>query len=308
MRKTAQRGDIMSYRLRLFLIMVVIGTIGLFVTPLGLPSALVACMRAIIGSLCLFLWIKIKGIKIEPDAIKHNLFFLLGTGLAMGFNWIFLFEAFKQASVSLGTIAYYMAPVLIVMTAPLFFKEPLTKGKIIMIVTAFIGMVMISLSASLLEGRVIVGLGYGLLAAILYASIMIMNKKMQGIKVLVKTAVQLGIAAIILVIYCLFNFEIGVWHFSFSQWWVLLTIGVVHTGFAYVVLFDAFDHLPSHTASLLTFVDPVTAIFLSVLLLGERLTLMQLFGAILILGATFFNEYQQFRHKENLVELDQERS
>lgn len=294
----------MNHRVQLFVVMVVIGTIGIFVTPLGLSSALVAFFRALIGSITIGIYLLIGRQRVGLTQIKSNIPFLLGTGFAMGFNWIFLFEAFRYANVALGTIIYYLAPVIIVVTAPIFFKEKLTTAQILSTLVAFGGLILITGTASGSGPNVLYGVINGLGAAILYASIMIMNKKMQGIDVIFKTGCQLLIAALVMGLYCLINGDLNIFTITFSQWLVLLVVGIVHTGFAYVILFNAFDHLHAQTSSIMTYVDPVTAILLSLIVLGEHLSVWQLLGSSLILLATLVNELIGNKTSLDLAEGD----
>nr|WP_276931620.1 DMT family transporter [Globicatella sulfidifaciens] len=294
----------MSQRLKLIFAMMVVGSIGLFVHYIALPSATIAMFRAIIGSLFILGWIRYKGIAFDWQAIHQNWLWLLITGFAMGFNWIFLFEAYKWTTVSIATLCYYMAPVIIILLSPLVFKEHLTKGQIGLTLLAVVGVVFISGGLNGASPNHLKGIFYGLVAAVLYATIMICNKLVKNLDVMVKTFVQLAIAAVVMVGYVsqtsgLMNIKMDLTTFT-----LVLIIGALHTGFVYVWLFDSFDRLPSQTASLLTYVDPVTAIILSYLFLNQPMTHLQIVGMLLILGSTAVNELLKIKRLGiNLINL-----
>ena len=71
---------------------------------------------------------------------------------------------------------------------------------------------------------------------------------------------------------------------------LLLVAGIIHTGFAYWLYFGSMNDLPSHTVALLSYMDPILAILLSVVLLREPMSLSAAIGAVLILGAAYISE------------------
>lgn len=279
----------MNEKLKLIFSMIVVGSIGLFVHFINLPSSTIAMFRAIIGAVFIYCWINFSEIKFDWEGIKKNSGWLLISGFAMGFNWIFLFEAYKWTSVSIATLCYYMAPVMIIVLSPWIFKEKLSKYQIILTLVAVMGVVLISGGAFGTGSQK--GIIYGLIAASLYATIMIVNKLIKNLDVMVKTFLQLSIAAVVMLFYVNQSTGLASIDLNWQSALLILIIGCLHTGFVYVWLFSAFDHLPSQTASLLTYIDPVTAIILSYVFLQQSMTLLQIVGMILILGSTFFNEY-----------------
>ncbi|MFK8243401.1 MULTISPECIES: EamA family transporter [unclassified Facklamia] len=286
----------MNDKLKLIFAMTVVGSIGVFVHYIQLPSAFIALCRAVIGSIFIFAWIKVTGRSFDWKSIKKNGLGLLISGFAMGFNWIFLFEAYQYTTIAIATLCYYMAPIIIILLSPLFFKERLTKRQIGLTLFAVIGAVLISGVLTGHQETQLQGVLYGLIAASLYASIMIVNKLIKGLDVMVKTFWQLLIAAIVMSVYVANTIPMGEWLISPTQWVLLFIIGSLHTGFVYVLLFSAFDRLPSQTASLLTYLDPITAILFSLLFLQQGMTVMQLIGTMMILCATILNEWQPKRN------------
>lgn len=170
--------DTLKSRLYVITAMLTFGTISIFVRKIGLPSSVISLLRAIIASLFLIIYSVITNKSISPSKIKDNFWQLILSGAAMGFNWIFLFEAYKYTTVSNATLAYYFEPTIVMLLSPLILKEKLTSKKILSIVVSIIGLFMIVNTSSVSYGSFNhpLGLTYGLVAAALYATVILTNK------------------------------------------------------------------------------------------------------------------------------------
>ena len=276
--------------------MVIFGTIGIFRRHIDLPSSVIAMMRGFIGTAFLLLFVLATGKKLDLPAIRKNLVRLLISGAVMGFNWILLFEAYRFTSVATATLCYYMAPIIMMMVSPLLLKERLTKKKAVCMLLALAGMIPVSgvLEAGFQAGEmrgVLLGLG----AAVLYATVVLMNKTIRDIGAYDKTIVQLLAAAIALSPYVLLTENLSAISLTGDSAAMMLLIGVVHTGFAYALYFGCTKHLSAQTLAIVSYVDPVVAILLSALLLGESMTPLGAAGAALVLGATLVSELPEKR-------------
>ncbi len=279
----------MKDKLNLIVAMMVVGTIGIFVNYIPLPSSVIALSRSVIGSLFLIIVMLIKKEKISWGMVKKNVFPLLLSGIFLGFNWIFLFEAYRYTTVSVATLCYYMAPVFVILLSPVFLKEKLSFVGVICTLLAVVGATLIS-GASGLKGQDIRGIGFGLTAALFYCGILVSNKKLKGLRDLEKTFCQLAISAVVMMIYVLCTQNVSTLTLSSKTAVLLLIVGVVHTGITYILFFSAIGRLPAQTSSILSYIDPLTAIVLSVIILKQPMTWIQVGGAILILGSTLLNE------------------
>jgi len=270
----------------------IFGTIGILRRYIPLSSSLIALVRGVIGSLFLISLISISKKRLNKAAIRRNLLLLVLSGAAIGFNWILLFEAYNYTSVATATLCYYLAPVLVILASPLVLKESLTKRKILCAVTALTGMVLVSgvLEADFSGLAEMQGILYGLGAAVLYASVILMNKKMVGISAYDKTILQLSMASIALLPYVLLTENWASVSFSPLSVSLLLIAGIVHTGFAYWLYFGSMEHLHSHTVALLSYLDPIIAIVLSMVFLREPMSIAAAVGAVMILGAAYISE------------------
>ena len=272
--------------------MTLFGTIGLFVKYIPLSSSLIALSRALIGFLFLAAMMLIQKKKLMISVIRKNILPLTLSGVFLGFNWILLFESYRYTSVAVSTLCYYLAPLLVVLLSPLLLKEKLTQRKILCVAASLVGMVFISgiLQANTFSAKDFTGILLGLAAAVLYAAIMILNKKISGLSGYERTVFQLGLSAMVLIPYCLFTCDFVSVDLNAVQIILLVIVGVIHTGLTYFLYFGAMDHLPSQTVAMLSYIDPVVAVLISVFILAEPMKLLDIPGAVLILGAAIVSE------------------
>ena len=283
---------------KLTLSMVIFGTIGVFRRYIPLPSSLVAMTRGLIGMLFLLLVIVLRKRGMNRTAVRRKLGMLCLSGAAIGVNWILLFEAYNYTSVATATLCYYLAPMFVILASPLVVGERLTAKKLICVLAALLGMVFVSGvlesggGSSDLKG-VLLGLG----AAVLYASVVLMNKQLGDVPAYDRTIVQLGSSAAVLLPYVLLTENLGALSFTPGTIALLLVVGVVHTGIAYALYFGSLMQLKAQTAAILSYIDPVVAVLLSALVLREHMSLLSGLGAILVLGAAVVSELPSRRKK-----------
>ncbi|MBQ1241956.1 MAG: EamA family transporter [Oscillospiraceae bacterium] len=276
-----------SAKLQMLFSMALFGTIGLFVRAIPLPSSAVAMIRGFVGAAFLLVFTLARGKKISLAAIRENLLLLCVSGAAIGVNWILLFEAYRYTSVATATICYYLAPVFLVLSAPLTLGEKLTAKKIVCVVLALAGTAFLSGGA---DGASLRGIACGCGAAVFYASVMTLNKKMRDITAADRTLVQLFAAGLCLLPYVLATENVGEWSLTALQLALLAFVGIVHTGYTYALYFGAVAQLPTQTVALYSYIDPLVAVLLSALVLREPFTVQSAVGAALVLGSTLWNE------------------
>lgn len=271
----------------------IFGTIGIFVRYIPLPASAIAFCRAVLGLIFLLAVLLLSGRKPEKATIKANLLILIISGAAMGFNWILLFESYRYTTVATATVCYYLAPLLLLLASPML-GEKLTAKKLICVGVALIGLVCISgiTEGSLPRTEELMGIGFGLGAALLYASVMFLNKKLPPMGAYDKTILQLASAAMVILPYLLLTENIAVFSLTGLQWVLLLVVGIVHTGIAYWMYFGSLEKLSAKTISVLCYLDPVIAVLLSAILLKESMTPVSVLGSVLILGSALYSEWQ----------------
>ena len=279
----------LSPRAQLILSMLIFGTIGLFRRAIPYPSSVVALVRSVIGALFLLLVRAIKREPIDRAAVKRNLPKLLLLGAMLGTNWIFLFEAYNHTSVAAATMCYYMAPVFIILLSVPVFGEKLTPRKGVCAAVAVFGMVLVSdvLTTGLHGAK---GLLFGLIAAVLYALIVIVNRTLRDISAEDRTIMQFAASSLVMLPYVLLTEKLSALEPTPKVLLLLVIVGVVHTGIAYVLYFGSIAHVPAQTAALLSYIDPIVAVLLSLTVLREPMSPAALFGAALVIGAMIASE------------------
>ena len=249
-------------------------------------------MISALGLLFLLLVMGLKHRRFQGEAIRRNALYLGLSGLMLGFNWILLFEAYRFTTIAAATLCYYLAPMIVVALSPIVFGESLNGRKLLCVLAALGGMVLVSgvAEGGLPDISQVRGVLLGLAAAGLYAAIVICNKKLSGIGGTERTAIQLGISALVLLPYNLLTTQADFAALSGTALLLLLVVGVVHTGICYYLYFGCMEDLPSQTVAILAYVDPVVAVLLSALVLKEPMTVGMWLGALLIIGAAILLE------------------
>lgn len=294
-----------KYKIGLISAMLIWGSIGIFVKNIDFTSAQIALVRSVVGSLFLITFVILSKQNINKESIKSNFVILLLCSICLAFNWIFLFQAYNYTTVSTATICYYLAPIIVMFLSPIIFKEKLTLVKILCIIAAMIGMLCIAGIGSGSGSNNLVGILYGLLAACFYASVVIFNKFLKNISGIESSLVQLSIASIFLIPYVLLTDGLSFQNINSMSIILLLTVGVVHTGIAYLIYFSVIQKLESQTVAIFSYVDPISAIIMSSIILSEKMTFIQIVGGVLIIGSTFISEIYNNK-KENDLEIDTE--
>ena len=278
-------------RLQLTLSMAVFGTIGLFVRNINLPSGEIALYRSIMATVLVGFVLLCTKQRIDFAKIKKELPLLILSGVAMGFNWILLFEAYNYTTVSVATLSYYFAPVIVTLVCPLLFKEKMGLKQWLCFGFSTLGIVLITGIGDLSGGaNHIKGIAFGLGAAGLYATVILLNKFIKGVQGLHRTFLQFIAATAVLIPYVGITDGCNLGTLDTKGWAFLLAVGIVHTGITYCLYFSSLKELPGQKAAILSYVDPLVAVLCSVTILHEKMSIMQIIGGVLILGFTLWNE------------------
>lgn len=278
-------------RISLIISMIIFGTIGLFVRNINVTSGELALYRAVLAAVLISIYMIATKKKIPWKESRKEIPILLFSGAAMGFNWILLFEAYKYTTVSVATLSYYFAPVIVILVCPIIFKEKMTKKQWICFIMSTIGIVLITGIGDLSgNNRHFLGILFGLGAAVLYATVILSNKFIKNVEGLYRTFLQFLAAVVVLIPYVLMTSGINLGNLDGKGWIFLLIVGFVHTGITYCLYFSSLKELPGQKAAILSYIDPLVAVVISVMVLKEAMTIWQALGGILILGFTLWNE------------------
>ena len=280
--------------IKVLIAMLLWGSLGVFVKNISLDSVEIAFFRGIIGSVFLgiVLFIRMQNNKkleennkLEDENKKpgkKGIIILIISGMAIGLNWVFLFNSYNYITVANATIVYYLAPVIVIFVSPIFLKEKLTLKKVLAVMCAMIGLVLIvrtgqsSTNINLTQGII-----NAFLAACLYASVIILNKFIKNVDDYTKTFIQLFMASMVLLPWVIFRNNIL--FDSTKSIILILILGIAHTGIAYCLYFSAMKDLKAQSIAILGYIDPVSSVVFSIFLLKEPFSIYQLIGGVIIL-------------------------
>ncbi len=294
-------------RLQLVLSMSIFGTLAIFVRNISVSSGELALYRAILAAILIGSYLLLSSQKSNSSAdsytkntnllfgicTKKELLLLLFSGMAMGFNWILLFEAYKYTSVSAATLSYYFAPIIVTIVCPFLFHEKLTKKQILCFVMSTLGVFLITGVPDFQNmERDTIGILFGLSAAVFYATVILLNKFIKNVTGIHRTFLQFLAAIVTLIPYVAATSGFHLDVLDSKGWINLLIVGLIHTGITYCLYFSSLKELPGQEAAILSYVDPLMAVVISVAILGENISLPQIIGGILILGFAIWNEQE----------------
>ena len=268
----------------------IFGTLAPFVRNIPLSSGALALCRAGMAALLVGVYLLVSGQRLSLRAVRREAALLLLSGMAMGVNWILLFEAYRYTTVSAATLSYYFAPVLVTAACPLLFRERLTRKQIVCFVMSALGIVLITGVGELRGGTDVLGILFGLGAAVFYAAVILLNKSIRSVAGIQRTFLQFLAALLILAPYVAATGGLTLGALDARGWVCLAVVGFFHTGVTYCLYFSALRELSGQEVALLSYIDPLVAVLISVTVLGEPITAAQLLGGALVLGFTLWNE------------------
>jgi len=264
------------------------GSNGIVASRIALSSDEIVFTRTLIGALLLATLFVATKQPLRFFRNKTHAVSLVISGVAMGASWMFLFEAYVQIGVGVATLAYYCGPVIVMLLAPLVFKERFTAAKLLGFLAVALGMIFVN-GQEVVQGHISWGLAFGLLAAFTYALMVIFNKKAAGITGLENPTWQLITAFLTVAIFVGLRQGFSL-HIPSGSILPILLLGLVNTGIGCYFYFSSIGDLPVQTVAILGYLEPLSALFFSALLLSESLSPLQLLGAALILGGAAFAE------------------
>ncbi|WP_343311423.1 DMT family transporter [Bacillus atrophaeus] len=293
----------MKSKIQFILSMIIFGTMGLVVRYIDLSSSETALLSSSIGCLFLIFVFIIMKKTIPWKLVKANAYILFLSGIALGGNWIFLYQSYDHTTLTNATLGYYFAPVFVMILSPFVLKEQLSVKKMVCIGVAIIGMLLIvgnGISASGTDD--LLGIFFGLVAAAFYAALMLLNKFIHHMGRLEITIIQLGLTALLLLPYVFFTEGFGIFGVSRASVPFIIILGIVNTGIGFWLFFSGMQKLKGQSIAMLSYVDPFVAILISAIILQEQMTIVQMLGGALLLGSTFVSENKLITFSKTIKE------
>lgn len=271
------------------------GSNGIIAAAIALPSSDIVLLRTFLGALSLVTVLAItQRHKLQAPSRPREAAALLLSGAALGASWIFLFRAYQTIGVGISSLLYYCGPIIVMALSPLIFGEKLTGGKIAGFIAVACGAFLIA--AQGLGGNMpIAGIVCGIASAFCYALMVIASKGAPHIEGLENSALQVS-AAFLTALVLITLFTQGAPSFlspsiaAGIDWRAVAMLGVVNTGIGCLLYFSAVAKLPVQTVAVVGYLEPLSAVVFSAVLLGEAITPVRLMGAVLIIGGAIFCE------------------
>lgn len=265
------------------------GSNGIVARQIARSSYEIVLLRTLIGS-ALLITIFFAG-KRRLTFYRHMPQFLAlcVSGIAMGASWIFLYEAYAQIGVSIASLLYYCGPILVMALSPILFREKLTLTKIIAFVFVLCGIFLVN-------GRNFDGnenrFGFlcGVMSAVMYALMVIFNKKAKEIEGLENSMLQLFVSFLTVAVFVGFKQGFAI-QLAPSDIVPTLVLGLLNTGIGCYFYFSSIGHLPMQTVAVCGYLEPLSAVLFSMIILHEVLLPLQIVGAACIIGGAVFSEY-----------------
>ena len=283
-----------SPRIQFLIVMCGFGLLGPIVRAINLPSTAVSCLRSWISSIFLFGYVLVKKIKVEEGFLKKHGKHLLIMGVFLALDLLFFFMSYSYTTIATATLCYYIEPLFYVIGCALIFGEKPTVPQFVCVGVALIGMAFVAgiPKYGLPSPKEAKGIIFAVLGGFFYAAVTLANKAYPGIEQHIKIACQLFISAVVLTPYICLTEDVASFSIGLKDVVLLLIIGVVMTGFAYLIYFENAAKLPSKTVAIFSYGDPVVSVFASAVFLKEPIDIYGIMGAIMIIGAALFSELE----------------
>ncbi len=266
------------------------GMMGLFVRGLadyGLNSMQIVCIR-LVSAVPAFIILKLilePGVPL-PKLRDMPLFIAMGFGSILFFT-VCYFTAIRMMSLSAAAVLLYTSPIWVMLMSCLFFREKLTKLRLLALAGSFVGCVLVSGvgGSGLTPTGVLVGLGAGLGYGLYSILGTVALKKYSSVTV---TTVVFTVAAIGALLLCLnsgiiasANSGQGIWRF------VGLSIlsGILTVFIPYLCYTMGLETVDAGKAAIIATVEPLVATVVGVIFYREPLSLASVLGIVFILGS-----------------------
>ena len=281
--------------IKYFMALLLFGSNGIAASAIALSSSEIVLLRAVLGSIALVAAFFITGSKVTVFQNKKDMLFVILSGIAMAADWLLLFEAYAQIGVGLSMLINYCGPVIVIALSPVIFKERITGAKIIALVLALSGACLIS-GQAVISGISLRGLICAVMSAFAYATMVICNKKSENITGIENASLQLLAGAAAIVIFACFSGNL-VFAIPAGDWGYILWLGIINTGLGSLMYFSSINRLPAQSVAICGYIEPLSAVLLSVLFLNETMSPLQMAGAVLIIGGVLYGELGKKKSK-----------
>ena len=265
--------------------MVLSGTIGWFVVTSGQPPLDVVFFRCLFGAAALLGVLTLQRGWVRMTHAQAGWLVLGGVTLVL--NWLALFSAYAHSGIAIATVVYHTQPFFLLLLTSVLQREPFPFARLPWLVLAFAGVMLITgLEHGAGGASMLAGIGLGLLAALLYAVTTLATRRLQAIPPGQIAGLQMVLGVLMLAPLA----HPAAASYGSGTWGALLALGLVHTGVMYTLLYGAFQRLSVVSIATLSFIYPLVAIVIDVMVFGVVLGPLQMAGMALVLLGVVANQ------------------
>lgn len=263
--------------------LILFGSNGVVANAIDLQSFQIVYLRTGIGSLMLVALLLVSRKPLAARSHPRDLLFVVLSGVAMGVGWLLLYEAYRRMGVGLSSLLYYCGPIIVMALSPVLFHERLTVRKMACFAVVLLGLVLVN-GAVAGTAPDVAGIALSVGSAVALAFLIVLNKKGPAITGLENAAWQLLSSFLIVAVFTVVRDGTPLVQVAVGQWPYVLFLGLVNTGLGCYFYFSRFNALPTQSVATLGYLEPLTAVALGVMALGEPMGLLQALGVVLIIG------------------------
>jgi len=261
--------------------MLIWGSVGVFVRIADQPAATIVFVRVFTAFLVLALFALLRK---QPFSLAGYGPLAVLSGIFIAANWLFFFKSIQTTTIGNAVLTYYMAPVLAMLWARLFLKERLERRIFQALPLAGAGIFLMTSEYNFsLSSNDFIGILFGLAGAFFYSFVVVMAKYMSGITPRNLVMVQMGISSLFFLPFVILNPPT----LTLLSTSAMLTMGVVHSALALSIYFSSLQKIKIQHASILSYIDPVSALLYAYLIFNETPGLYTLLGGACILLASW---------------------
>lgn len=285
-------GNKKSSLIQLHIAVFLFGVSGLFGKFLTQPSIIIVLGRVFFSSIFLYIGLTITKENLKLKSRKDMLIIAF-MGVILAIHWCTFFQGIKFSTVAIGLLTFSTFPVFVTFMEPFFFEEKLKKEDIILAFITFAGVTFV-IPDFHMGNEMTIGVIYGILSSLSYAVLSLLNRKyVKEYKgVVIAFYEQLVSLAILLPFFFIMEPVL-----TKKDIFLLLLLGTVFTGITHTLFINSLKDIKTQTAGIVSSLEPLYGILLSIFLLNEILSIKEIIGGTIILGTVFYSTIKNIKNE-----------